>query len=261
MHPYPKTIQPSHRKALNQKQLQVLYALYKFRFGTEELLAIYTNSGRRYTHERVRILIEQEYIGRRYKSSYRIAGKAARYYLLPKGVEVLKRHPEHFDKGVLRNIRRDVDASDRFARHSVNIFTMYGRLKELYSEPSGGNFHFYTRSYMIGEKAEGFPKSLPDAFASFRTSSDHELRHYLIECFDDTMPQSVMKKRIEQLVDHADSGDWTLTKDYPTILLICETDRLQKNVERWARQELEKSWIDKLDIRATTLDGLNRDQG
>jgi hypothetical protein len=44
---------------------------------------------------------------------------------------VLKQHPEHFNKQVLRNIRKDVDASDRFIRHNINIFTLYTRLKEL----------------------------------------------------------------------------------------------------------------------------------
>jgi hypothetical protein len=111
---------------------------------------------------------------------------------------------------------------------------------------------------MTGDKAEGFPKPSPDAFASFRTIADHRLKHYIIECFDDTMPQSAMRKRIEQLIDHADSGEWELTKEYPNILLVCETERLQKVVRRWAVSGIEQGWANDLVIEVKTFDSLNR---
>lgn len=245
-----------HRKTLNSKQLQILYALYKFRFGTEELLSQDSGNSRRYTHERVKLLVDQEYIGRRYETRYKLAGRAAEYYLLPRGIGVLKQRPADFKQQVLRKIRKDVNASDRFARHSINIFATYTKLKELYGEASGNGFHFYTKTYMIGDKAEEFPKPLPDAFASFRTTQNLRLKNFLIECFDDTMPQSAMRKRIEQLIDHADSDEWTLTKDYPDILLVCKTERLQNNVTRWAKQESEQSWQIDLTILALTIDEL-----
>ncbi len=207
-------------------------------------------------NKRLHILCEHEYVGRRYDSSYRLQAQFAQYYLLPKGIEVLKQKPEHFNKQILRNIKRDINASDRFARHSINVFAVYTKLKQLYGEVSGDSFHFYTRSYMTGDKAEGFPKPLPDVFASFRRPSDHRLKHYLVECFDDTMPQSVMKKRIEQLVDHADSEEWALTKEYPNILLVCETERLQKLAKKWADTALEQGWSNNLIIEAKTLNNL-----
>ena len=250
--------QQSHRKSLNKDQLNVLYALYKFRFGTTDLLKTTQskNISRKYMNTRLRILSEQGYIGRRYDSSYRLQAKFAQYYLLPKGIEVLKQHPEHFEKQVLRNIKKDVDASDRFIRHNINIFAVFARLKELYGEASSSGFHFYTRSYMVGNKSEGFPKPLSDAFSSFKAAANKPLEHYLIECFDDTMPQSAMRKRIEQLVNHADSEEWVLTSTYPNILLICGTDRLQKTIQRWASAEVEQSWLNNLVVEAKTIDTL-----
>lgn len=252
------TTQPSHRKALNKDQLNVLYALYKFRFGTTDLLKTTQSKSisRQYMNKRLHILCEQEYIGRRYDSSYRLQAKFAQYYLLPKGIEVLKQHPEHFNKQVLRNIKKDLDASDRFVRHSSNVFTVCMRLKELYGESSGSGFHFYTKSYMVGDKAEGFPKPLPDAFASFKSAENQKTQNYLIECFDDTMPQSAMRKRIEQLVDHADNDEWTLTNTYPNVLLVCETERLEKDVRRWANVELERSWSNWLAVEVKMVGSL-----
>jgi hypothetical protein len=251
---------PIHRKTLNKDQLNVLHALYKFRFGTTDLLKTTQSKQitRQYMNKRLQILSEQEYIGRRYNKSYKLQAKFAQYYLLPKGIEVLKKHPEHFKSQILRNIKKDIDASERFARHSINVFTVYTQLKELYGDISGDGFHFYTKNYMVGERAEGFPKPLPDGFISFRPSEDKPVCHYLVECFDDTMPQSAMRKRIEQLVDHADSEEWTLTNEYPGILLVCETERLQKNVERWAKQEVERSWQNSLTIEIVTIGRFNR---
>lgn len=253
------TTQPSHRKALNKDQLNVLYALYKFRFGTTDLLKTTQskNISRKYMNTRLRILCEQEYISRRYGGSYRLQAKFAQYYLLPKGIEVLKQHPEHFNKQVLRNIKKDVDASDRFVRHNINIFAVQAKLKELYNDVSGVGFRFYTKGYMIGDKAEGLPKPLPDAFTSIKIAEDKSTKHYLIECFDDTMPQSVMRKRIEKLIDHSDNDEWTLTEKYPTILLVCETERLRKTVQRWANAEVKRSWSTELVISVKTIDDLD----
>src|SRR5487761_1142882 len=94
----PTTI-PTRHKALNKDQLNILYALYKFRFGTTDLLRTTQTKqiSRQYMNTRLRILCEQEYIGRRYDSSYKLQAKFAQYYLLPKGVEVLKQHPEIFN--------------------------------------------------------------------------------------------------------------------------------------------------------------------
>lgn len=254
--------QPSHRKALNKDQLNILYALYKFRFGTTDLLKTTQSKhiSRQYMNKRLQILCEQEYIGRRYDSSYRLQAKFAQYYLLPKGIEILKQYPEHFNVQVLRNIKRDEHASERFVLHSINILGVHAHLRELFGEASGDSFHFYTKSYMVGDRTEGFPRPLPDAFASFTISigQDEPLKHYLIECFDDTLPQSAMRKKVEKLIDHADSGEWALTKDYPAILLVCETERLEKSVQRWVRAKLDKTWLSELGIEAVTLDGLER---
>jgi len=74
------------------KQLAVLKQLYRFRFGTTDLLArsLDLKDGR-YIHTRLEALIAQEYIGKNYDSSYKLDGKPATYYLLPKAFAVLRK--------------------------------------------------------------------------------------------------------------------------------------------------------------------------
>jgi hypothetical protein len=230
------------RKSLNTKQLHILYALYKFRYGTEELLAQHQgNVSRRYMHERVRILCEQEYIGRRYDGNYRIAGKPAYYYLLPKGIAVLKQRPDDFNYQVLRNIRKDVTGSDKFVEHSLNVFAVYIEMKKSY----GDSFKFFTASYL--HQYDYFPKPLPDGYVSIQQPGEGASKHFIVECFDDTKPGFVIKKRIEQLLEHADSGEWP-SACYPELLFVCCTEALKKKVEKWSAKVLEASWVDDLMI-------------
>ena len=81
---------PTYRRPLNEQQRDILALLARFRFGTSSLLSSSLNTSQRYTHERLRILVEQEYIGKRYDNSYRLAGRSAEYYVLPKGIAVFE---------------------------------------------------------------------------------------------------------------------------------------------------------------------------
>ena len=75
------------RKPLNSYQIRLLQTLYKFRFATTKLISDSQNSKyERVITARLKILLDQDYIGRNYDSSYRIKGKSASYYLRPKGI-------------------------------------------------------------------------------------------------------------------------------------------------------------------------------
>ena len=201
---------------------------------------------------RLRILCEQEYIARRYDDTYKRRIQFASYYLLPNGIAVLKQQPDNFTYQILRNIRKDVNASERFVTHCLNVFAVYSKFKELY----GDSFKFFTKSYLT--KFDYFPNPLPDAYVSFdKTKTGGKLQHYILECFDSTMPDFAMKKRVEQLVEHADSGDWTPKAPHPEILLVCETERLQNKAKKWAAKALDEGWTDNLKITVTTKENLS----
>jgi hypothetical protein len=204
---------------------------------------------------RLKLICELGYIGRRYDSSYKLQAKFGAYYLLPKGINALKQFPADINKQVIRNIRNDVRASDRFARHCLTIYSTYSRLNELY----GYSFKFFTSSYLHG--FDYFPNPLPDAYIKFNKNNTNnkteELKHYLVECLDDTMPESVMRKKLLGLVNHADSGEWAPKTTYPIILLVCSNDKLYKKAKVWALKAQDYSWTKDLEIVALTLEGLS----
>jgi hypothetical protein len=82
---------PKYRRPLNPNQLNTLLFLFKFRFGTSQLLSsAFGNKSRRSMHQTLKILEEQEYIAKHYNASYKLQGRPAAYYLLPNAIHVIQ---------------------------------------------------------------------------------------------------------------------------------------------------------------------------
>jgi hypothetical protein len=241
---------PTHRKSLNSEQLKVLDALYHFRFGTTDLLAsmMSKHTSRRFMNERLRVLCEQAYIGRRYDSSYKLQAKFATYYLLPNGIKVLKQQPDKYQPKMLRNIRKDVSASDRFVEHSLNVFTAFARLKLVY----GTSFAFDTRSNLSRTEFDYFPEMLPDGYATYKTKSGIP-KHFMIECFDATKPQKILRQRIAQIIDHEYTDGWKDDEQYPEILIVCDTEELKQKAQKWVNKIVEDEAADDMKFYVTSL--------
>ena len=78
-----------HNK-LSEKQINILITIYRFRFITIPLLAKYNEVSNQSIAGSLKVLEEMGLIEKRYTSSYRIQGKAARYFLSPKAIKLFK---------------------------------------------------------------------------------------------------------------------------------------------------------------------------
>jgi hypothetical protein len=230
---------PTYRRPLNEQQRDILALLARFRFGTSALLSSSFSTSQRYTHERLRILVEQEYIGKRYDNSYKLAGRPAEYYLLPKGIAVLEENGMVSPK-LLKLLAKDVNASERFIRHCLSVFAASMQLKILY----GSSLQFRTRSDYAGNTL--FPQPLPDGYAFTEDPKTEERTHYFIECFDGTMPESVMRATITKHIEFYDNDNWEPNTPYPTIVLICRDERLKTKVDKWVQKAVAEGWSDDL---------------
>lgn len=58
---------PKYRRKLNKEQFEVLELLYRFRFGTSQLIANYfSKSSGDFAYKRLKILVEQGLIAKRF---------------------------------------------------------------------------------------------------------------------------------------------------------------------------------------------------
>lgn len=217
----------TQHRTLNKKQLDILRLLYRFRFATTELLvqALETKSKIK-MNERLKVLLDQEYIGRNFEPEYRLLRKHATYYLLPKGIESLKQVPDNkFSLSVLRSIRNDQKRSDQFIEECLSIFSVFCQLKALHA----GNLHFFTKSQLIN-RYEYFSEFVPSTY--IRVVTNDTEKDYFLEYLQSTKPFFAATQRLKEYIEYADSGEWETETDspFPKVLLICDKPTMQNRL-------------------------------
>lgn len=233
------------RKQLNALQTDILFVLYKFRFATRELIVKYQGlKSKTYTHYRLTGLVEQEYIGRHLSPEDRINRRPATYFILPKGIKVLKQQ-ESLNPKSLTAMDNDRRAGGQFIDNCLSIFNIYIKLNELY----GKSLNFYAKSEAA--EYESFPRPLPDAFAQINS------KNFFLELITENIPGFAVKRRLLRYIEHCDEGDWEeLGETYPYVLLVCESSSIEKRAQKLASRALYSSEADELLIYTTTLKAL-----
>ncbi len=247
-------------KQVTQKQLQVLRLLYRFRFGTTDLLArsLDLKDGR-YIHMRLDTLVKQEYIGKNYDSSYKLVGRSATYYLMPKAFAALKRQAKTNGKELslktLRNAYKDKDASERFTAKKLAVFTIYDKLRASYADSLG----FWTKEQLNFDNYNHFPQPTPDAFV---TITPEGLRprdgYFFLNYLDDETPFFVHVRQLQKYVDYVEAGEWeeATNSRLRGVLLVCESTSLLKRVRKKLAQLVDEDEVPRFCY--TTLEGLKR---
>lgn len=234
----PDKSEPKYRKKLNEEQLAVLNLLYTFRFASNEHVAKYSGKkNNKHVQKRLKILEDQEYIAKRYDKSYKLKGKPAAYYLLPKGARALVDVGDR-DNNEPINIKRiykDKDVSEGFIEHSLNILGVYLALSALH----GNKLDFFTKSDLKYEQFDFYPQPLPDAHV--RVSAKDGDKNFFLDIFEDTQPFFVLIRRIKKYLEYAGSGEWP-EEPLPTILVVVENKSVHKRLRKRIAKELRDSY-------------------
>lgn len=234
-----------HRKKLNTEQLEVLGLLYKFRFGSNDLIAQYFGKkDRSFVFKRLTILLEQGLVGKRFESSYRIQGKPAAYYLLPAGARALQEsRPVRVIN--IKAIYKDKTVSEEFVEYCLGLFKLYNGLRVRY----GDSLKFFTKNQLT--QYEYFENFVPSVYMRL-TTNDIE-KDFFLEYLQSNKPFFTNIRRIKQYTAYADSGDWEAgtESDFPNVLLVCDSPSLQKRLLKKASSLLEDA-DDELKFFATT---------
>lgn len=240
---------PKYRRPLNTHQITILNTLYKFRFTTIALLAENQQAKhQRVIASRLKILVDQGYIGMNYDSSYKIAGKPATYYLLPEGVRFLRNQP-YIQESALRSIYQDKRAEPHRIAHRLHVFTTYIHIKQAYLD----RFKFFSKTELMHKPY--VPNTIPDAFLVDTQTNVS----YFIDCLEDSMSFWTLRKTIHRYITFAEMEIWQKHKPnqpHPKILLICESIQLKKRVDNLVKRELDSSYVD-LQMTVSIVDDLS----
>lgn len=239
-------VKPVSRNSKNPttKQLAALKLLYRFRFGTTDLLAraLELKDGR-YIHTRLEALIAREYIGKNYDSSYKLEGKPATYYLLPKAFKALKQQHKATGKELsdktLRNAYKDKEASQEFIARKLAAFTIYDKLRAIH----GANLKFWTKDQLNFDKYDYFPKPKPDASLSILPEGirPRERCFFLNYLADDT-PFFVHVRRLQKYIEYVEADEWedAANSKLRGVLLVCESISLLKRIRKKLAQIVDE---------------------
>lgn len=234
---------PRYRKALSEKQIYLLKLLYKFRFGTSVLLAgNNSQSAVIGMNQRLKILFDQECIGRNYDSSHHLPNRPANYYLKPNAIRLLKSHPG-LAHSVLQNAYKDKSAGQAFINHCLSMFAIYRHLQTLL----GDTLQFYSKSELAAY--DHFPERLPDAYIKI------DDKEYFLELIEADIPNFTVRRKLQSYTEHYDEDAWP-EEAYPALLLICETARQERQLQRLTNKQLAASDAEDIETFTTTLKAL-----
>lgn len=203
---------------LTTKQTDIILLLYRFRFLDRIDIQTYFNHK---TFSRINSwlseLTNQQYLGRIYSTDFKDKTKPATYYLNTKSRLLLK-NKKGIDNNLINRIYREKKRSKTFIEHCQLVAKIYFYLSSL-AEKSHAKLHFYTKTDL--SSFDYLLDTLPDAYLAIDEKGN--TKRYFIEIFDERKPRFILRKRIEQYFDYADSKEWeeTTKHPFPTIIFIC----------------------------------------
>ncbi len=245
------TPQPTNTKhrPINSHQLQLLTTLYKFRYITAQIIA--SSQGAKHTRvilTRLKILVDQGYIGQNYDKSYKIIGKPATYHLLPKGIQVLRQQP-FADPNALKQIYYDKNKDDGHIQHRLNVFKAYVFIKQNYPK----QFQFFSKTELPSLKYK-LPRDLTDAYLQKNeeitdNGGTNKLQliapDYFLSFYEASAPYWRIKNSIRRYITYAESEKWqkVTERDFPVVLIACETKILERRLQNLTKRELDNNWV------------------
>ena len=112
------------RSVLGKRQHSILITLYRYRFGSCQLLAESLAMTPRNVAARLTVLCNHGLVARRYTSHMKLQGKPAAYYLTARGLRVL----QQIDNGprvtaqLIKASYRDAQVSQSFVDHVLAVY-------------------------------------------------------------------------------------------------------------------------------------------
>jgi hypothetical protein len=197
----------------------------------------------RYVHTRLGALVEQGYIGKNYESSYKLEGKPATYYLLPKAFAALKKQHKTTGKELsgktLRNAYKDKEASSEFIARKLAVFTIYDKLRPTH----GASLKLWTKDQLNFDKYSYFPKPTPDAYLTIKPEGLRpRTKDFFLNYLDDDTPFFVHVRRLQKYLEYVQAEEWedATNSKLRGVLLVCESTSLLKRIRKKLAQIVDE---------------------
>lgn len=221
------------RYKISKYQLDILVLIVKYRFVSSALLASCLGKDKSTIYERLSVLVDQEYIAKKYDMTYKLRHRPVIYYLAPAGIRYLM-------KAGYPRARLHYKSKD-FTDEQIDEHFMLKELAETVCKP-------YTHAFELRTKYEASVDEFcitPASYAQLVGTSD-DTSDYFIEYFPRFFESWKIRKRINQHTNYAFDHD---EYRYPNLLFVCGNESTMKRVIR-----LTADTYTTIDIFCTTID-------
>ena len=240
------------RSALKQGQIDILETLYKYRFGSRQLLAdsLGIKSGSN-LFEKLNVLMKHGFVARRYDKSFKLRGVPAAYYLTPKGLRQLQsiHGSERVTDAIIKASYRDKIVGQSFVNHVVEVYAYTNRLHHKHSS---------LKVFLRREMAlySYFPTNPPDAFLSLKRNDG--LQRFFFDVVSKDAPPSVINRRLVSYMEFFDDGGWDVTgSDLPKLLFLLENPAPENRLRRAAHAVRSRFDLDdEIEVYTATTENL-----
>ena len=239
--------------ATTDKQKEILSYLYSFRYlHTNHFQKLFNHSDKTTVKEWVKDLRDKGFINKieNENDSFIDRAKPYIYCLAPLARQLLKKD-DTYDRVVLDRIYREKKRKPKFINHCLSIADTY--LLFLSRKEPDQELEFFTESELI--QYTYFPQPLPSAYITVTTKEGTQL--YFLDVFDPYTPSFVLRRRVREYLDYAESGDWeanTNGEPLPAVLFICPSSKSKAHVYFYAKAKFEKTYEETVDLYLTTWD-------
>ncbi len=236
---------------ITEKQKEILFLLYKFRFlNTNQFQILLNHKSPSLIQNWLKDLFEKKYVGRNYERLvFGDNTKPAIYYLSSKARHILKTR-EDVDILELNRIYNEKRREKKFIDRCIFIAEIY--LFFVKNKNPEDTLHFLPRAQLRG--LDYFPKPLPDVYIV--VESKDETKRYFLDFFEEYVPSFVLRKRVKQYLKYVGDKVWeenTQEAESPTILFVCPHEKRRKHIFFYGKNLIERSYVD-LDLYLTTKD-------
>lgn len=223
-------------RKLTSNQHTTLLLVHKFRFVTSALLSAHKQVNQSASLRTLTALLKSGYLNRHYDSSYKLQGKAARYYLSKQGIQYLKDHPDvDIDPKVLNLHYKNKSMSQGYIDHCIDVYTLYLQLKDQY--PS---HEIFSRQELARD--ERYITPAPDLHLEAISDTQNDI---FVDIFTSTQTW-IIKKRVDAYIDHYEDGEWD--GEYPEVHIYCDKQSQIESVQKHIQERFENEFIEGLNI-------------
>ena len=201
---------------LSEKQINVLITIYRFRFITIPLLAKLNAVSNQSIAGSIKVLEEAGLVNKRYSSSYKLQGKAARYFLSPKAIKLFQDNEDINQHSLNLFYKTKLLSEDAVDSHIQTLQTYIDYRAKLTS-----NYTLKTKYELY--KHEDQPDPPSDIYAR---SNNKQQSDIFIEIHNNSQA-FIIQKRLTYLAEFIEDN---FDNKQPKVILI--TNKKDKKLER-----------------------------